>query len=117
MAQKSYWNPLETNLTTTNIWLKFVQDEWHCGGDTSDGVMALGGLPFESSRLIAVMLAVSLVLVLCTFIIKCFRRRKRANANHGYDGVMVDSSVVAAADSHDEIDDCDGGDEPPVRIV
>merc|ERR1712194_121244 len=26
------WNPVETNLTTTNIWLSFVADEWPCPG-------------------------------------------------------------------------------------
>ena len=26
------WNPIETNLTTTNIWTSFVADNWQCSG-------------------------------------------------------------------------------------
>jgi len=30
------WNPIETNLTTTNIWTSFVADNWACSGRSSD---------------------------------------------------------------------------------
>jgi len=116
----------ESNLTTTNIWLSFVEDQWQCGDsqqndvvNNTDKTAADGGLTmkenlrFSTESLFMVIVALSIIIFGCVSIV---RRKKRSNRNHAYDGVFADSAVAAAGDSHDLGFGAEGH-EPPVRIV
>ena len=116
------WNPIESNLTTTNIWLSFVQDNWQCSGDVGVHQTNAAGwdIPsrFKDSSVAVIAVAVSAVLLIALVACRCVLRKKgRTNGKDGYDGVMLDSSAVPSETNDLEFSVQQNEDEPPVRIV
>lgn len=115
------WNPIESNLTTTNIWLSFVEDNWQCSGNAGSETNSVDwglGFRFGDRSVVVVAVAVSTVLLIALVASRFVLRKKgRTNGKDGYDGVMLDSSAVPSKRNDGEFCDQENDEEPPVRIV